>query len=300
MSVVIPRSTWNPRYANGCQVIGTQEWLNASKELWLHHSTTNPPGPDATLEQDCQHMRDFEAIGQNRFGCGISYTWVVMPSGRIFQGHDLDRQGTHTYNRNNRARAICLAGNYAVNTLPQRMENAVARLLRELGATLDGGHRDVYATECPGDHAYNRIGSVNSLASSGAPIDDDDGADPGDGSESGELEMGSSLVRNPETGSIYVVTISTTTRSKWGVPDPATAAALESLMNTKVRDVPPAYAEWLADEPGTPPVDVDEQAVVDALIPVIVAAINDLPTEGLTVEETVEAVREALRRGTGA
>lgn len=174
MTVVIPRQTWAPRHPNGCATIGTQEWLNAGKELWLHHSVTNPPGPDATLEQDCAHMREFEAIGHNRYGCGISYTWVVMPSGRVFQGHDVDRQGTHTYGRNNRSRAICLAGNYHVNELPQRMHNAVARLLRELGATLDGGHRNVFATACPGDHAYERIPSINQLASSGAPIDPED------------------------------------------------------------------------------------------------------------------------------
>jgi hypothetical protein len=174
VSIVIPRSTWQPRHANGCAVIGTSEWVNAGKELWLHHSITNPPGPDATLAQDCAHVRDFEAIGQNRFGCGISYTWVVMPSGRVFQGHDLDRQGTHTYGRNNRSRAICLAGNFDVNPLPQRMQNSVALLLRELGATLDGGHRDVFATACPGQHAYPLIGAMNSLALSGVPVDEEE------------------------------------------------------------------------------------------------------------------------------
>lgn len=171
MSIVIPRSTWGPRYDNGVAIIGVQEWLNAGKELWLHHSITNPFGSDASLAQDCQHMRDFEQIGENRFGSGISYTWVVMPSGRVFQGHDIDRQGTHTYQRNNRSRAICLAGNYDVTGLPSRMERAVSALLRELGATLDGGHRDVYPTACPGRYAYDRIGEINRLASSGEPID---------------------------------------------------------------------------------------------------------------------------------
>lgn len=170
MSIVIPRSTWGPRHDNGVAIIGVQEWLNAGKELWLHHSITNPFGPDATLEQDCQHMRDFESIGENRFGAGISYTWVVMPSGRVFQGHDIDRQGTHTYQRNNKSRGICLAGNYDVTALPARMRVAVAALLRELGASLDGGHRDVYPTACPGRYAYDQIGEINRLASSGEPL----------------------------------------------------------------------------------------------------------------------------------
>lgn len=174
MSIVIPRSVWGPRYANGFAVIGTGEWLAAGKEIWLHHSVTNPFGPDATLAQDCQHMRDFEQIGQNRFGGGISYTWVVMPSGRVFEGHSIDRQGSHTYQRNNRARAICLAGNYDVNTLPAVMERSVALLLRELGATIDGPHSAVYATACPGRHAAPRIGPINQLATSGAPINSEE------------------------------------------------------------------------------------------------------------------------------
>src|SRR5687768_7666756 len=138
MSIIIPRSVWRPQYGNGFAIIGVSEWLAAGKEIWLHHSVTDPPGPDATLEQDCAHMRHFEQIGQSRFGGGISYTWVIMPSGRVFEGHSLDRQGSHTYQRNNRARAICLAGRYHINALPDRMANAAAALLRELGATIDG------------------------------------------------------------------------------------------------------------------------------------------------------------------
>ncbi len=173
MSIVIPRSVWKPRYANGFAVIGIDEWLSAEKELWLHHSVTNPFGPDATLEQDCQHMRDFEQIGQNRFGGGISYTWGTMPSGRVFEGHSIDRQGSHTYQRNNRSRAICLAGNYDVNPLPDRMVRSVAALLQEVGATIDGPHSAVYPTACPGKYAAPRIPTINQLAL-GAPIGDEE------------------------------------------------------------------------------------------------------------------------------
>jgi len=174
VSIIIPRSVWKPRHDNGFAVIGTREWEQAGKEIWLHHSVTNPPGPDATLEQDCEHMRAFESIGESRFGGGISYTWVTMPSGRVFQGHDIDRQGSHTYQRNNRSRAICLAGNYDVNELPERMQNSVALLLRELDATIDGPHSAVYPTACPGRYARERITFMNNLATSGIPIEGDD------------------------------------------------------------------------------------------------------------------------------
>lgn len=164
MSIVIPRGVWGARYSNGFAVIGTSAWEAAGREIWVHHSVTNPPGPNATLAQDCAHMREFEAIGQSRFGGGISYTWVIMPSGRVFEGHSIDRQGAHTYQRNDRSRAICFAGNYETNQLPDGMARSAALLLAELGATADGGHRDVYATSCPGQHAYRRIGEINSLS----------------------------------------------------------------------------------------------------------------------------------------
>jgi hypothetical protein len=115
-------------------------------------------------------MREFESIGQNRFGGGISYTWVVMPSGRVFEGHSIDRQGAHTLGRNNRARAICLAGNYDVKELPKRMQDAVILLLRELDATIDGPHSQVFATACPGKHARARISDMNATAVSGLPV----------------------------------------------------------------------------------------------------------------------------------
>lgn len=170
MTIVIPRSTWRPKYSNGFRVIGTQEWIAAGKELWLHHSVTTPPGPNATLEEDCAHMRFLEQIGQTNFGGGISYTWLVFPSGRVFEGHGIDRQGAHTAGRNNRARAICLVGNFEVADLPQKMQNSVAALLRELGATIDGPHSQVYATACPGKHARPKIPTINTLALSGASL----------------------------------------------------------------------------------------------------------------------------------
>ncbi|MDX3661338.1 peptidoglycan recognition family protein [Streptomyces sp. ID05-26A] len=177
MSIVIPRSVWKPNFSNGATdnqgqpiIIGTSAWEAAGRELWAHHSVTNPPGPDATLEQDCAHMRHFESIGQSSFRQGISYTWVIMPSGRVFEGHSVDRRGAHTYQRNDRSRAVCFAGNFDVATLPDRMARAAALLLREIGATFDGGHRDVYATACPGRHAYARLPEINRLAVSGVPL----------------------------------------------------------------------------------------------------------------------------------
>ena len=172
-SIVRPRSDWSPRYANGAAVIGTSAWAFGGYEIRLHHTVTTISA-NATVDQEREHMRTLEAIGENEFGAGISYTWIVFPSGRVYQGTDIDRQGTHTYMRNDRARAVCLVGNYEIDSPGGPMLNAVAALLAEIGHLITGGHRDVYPTACPGINAYARIRDMNTLASSGDRLEEDD------------------------------------------------------------------------------------------------------------------------------
>lgn len=173
-SIVRPRSDWGPIHDNGAAVIGTAAWANGGYEIRLHHSVTGPLPENATIDAERAHMRTLEKIGEDEFGSGISYTWVVFPSGRVWQGHDVDRQGTHTYMRNDRARAICLVGNYEVQAPGATMLNAVAALTAELQHPITGGHRDVYPTACPGIFAYARIRDINTLAASGTSLEEDD------------------------------------------------------------------------------------------------------------------------------
>jgi hypothetical protein len=84
--------------------------------VWLHHSVTIAPDlvwvdadGDGVEDDEERAMRTLEDIGEARFGEGISYTLAVMPSGRVYEGHGVDRQGAHT-GRNDIARAIVLVG----------------------------------------------------------------------------------------------------------------------------------------------------------------------------------------------
>lgn len=176
---IILRSEWGARHDNGS---GSAP-LPAS-EVWLHHSVTASAGPSATQEQDAAKIRDIEAVGESRFGTGISYTWLITEAGRIFEGHSVGRLGTHTGGRNSIARAICLVGNYDNLTPTPAQLVAVAWLLQKAKAEgwirqarLNGGHRDVKATGCPGNKAYAVIGQINALAA-GAPITNTTEADP--------------------------------------------------------------------------------------------------------------------------
>lgn len=181
MSALITRSAWGARHPGG--------WADRRRTLpiraagpgggvWLHHTVTAAPPPGATLAQDVAAVRTLENIGQQRFGGGISYTFVVTPSGRLFAGHLIERKGAHTVGHNLAGASIALIGNYERTAPTDAAVRAVAACLRLMVARgwldtprLRGGHRDApgSATACPGDRAHALIGQINTLAAGSAP-----------------------------------------------------------------------------------------------------------------------------------
>lgn len=175
---IISRAQWGARYAAGFGPAPLP-----ARELWLHHTATATPPVAAHIDQDAGDVRQIERIGQQRFGGGISYTFVVAPSGRVFEGTGADRQGAHTKGRNSFARAIVLLGNYDIAPPSQPMLAAVADLVVHGHASgwwparLTGGHRDApgASTDCPGRYAYSAIAGINAAAlAGGATVRRDD------------------------------------------------------------------------------------------------------------------------------
>jgi len=172
MRRIIPRAEWGARYSNGAYYQGKPIILPLPySETWFHHSAGRYLPPTATFEEEVALMREIEQIGQDRFGQGISYTWLDFPSGRIYEGHGVDRRGTHTGGRNDIARAVCFPGNYDVQRLTDAQQMSASWLLQythrqgwSRNRTANGGHRDVKATACPGAHAYRAIPDINTRA----------------------------------------------------------------------------------------------------------------------------------------
>jgi hypothetical protein len=164
---IISRARWGARYAAGFGAAPLP-----AREVWLHHTATSTPDANADEDDDTGDVRQVERIGQDRFGGGISYTFAVCPSGRIYEGTGVTRKGAHTKGRNGIARAIVLVGNFDVTRPPQRQLDAVAWLVAH-GARmgwwpgqLAGGHRDAPGanTACPGRYAYAAIEAINAAA----------------------------------------------------------------------------------------------------------------------------------------
>lgn len=165
---IYSRNEWKARHANGRGRAQTP-----APRVWLHHTAGNAGKASATVAEDKQLVRDLETVGQTRFGSGISYTFVVTRSGRIFEGHSHDRIGTHTAKENVTGRSICLPGNYDQIQPTVKQLEAVVRLLQHGqqqgwwdSAQLAGGHRDApgAATACPGANLNAHIEDINARA----------------------------------------------------------------------------------------------------------------------------------------
>jgi hypothetical protein len=165
---VIPRREWGAKYASAYKNYDAP--LPATK-VYLHHSVTIAPDLVQPFDDDYKAIRTIEQIGQDRFGWGMSYTNLVTPAGLAFEGHRIDGVGSHTAGLNSTARGICLVGNYSLYAPSTTQEFSVAALLVHGfihgwwdEPKLDGGHRDLKSTECPGNFAYQRIPYINSIA----------------------------------------------------------------------------------------------------------------------------------------
>lgn len=164
---IISRAQWGAQHEDGFD----QAPLPA-REVWLHHSVTVAPDLVAPFDDEDQAVRTLERIGEQRFGRGISYTFAVMPTGRVYEGHGIGRQGAHTAKRNSIARAIVLVGNYEeAEPTPAQRESVAQLLAHGAGAgwwapKLNGGHQNApgASTLCPGRHAVDVIDWINARA----------------------------------------------------------------------------------------------------------------------------------------
>lgn len=167
----IGRDVWGARYAAGS---GARPL--PCTEAWLHHTVTAHLAVDASPADEAAQMRVVEGIGQQRFGQGFSYNLAIFPSGRVYVGCGVRRVGAHTAGRNTRALGIVLVGDLDKHEVPAPMRAALVDVLRFAKAEgwlrearLNGGHRDLKQTACPGRHAYALIGAVNAEAAGQAP-----------------------------------------------------------------------------------------------------------------------------------
>lgn len=160
----------------------------AAEAFFLHIAVVDDPSD--LLDAEDFVARRVEAIGQSRFGSGMSYNALAFGTGRLYEGQPLTRRGTHTVNTFRRAtcpvhggslRAPSWTNNVNAHALclPQQVDDPVtdkqidaaarwaAAQVRAGGLTSPSarwhGHRCVTAKGCPGETAYERIPELQRL-----------------------------------------------------------------------------------------------------------------------------------------
>ncbi len=119
------------------------ERRNSTRYIILHHRA------------GCGSVQSIHSEHLARGWSGIGYHFYVRRDGTVYRGRPLDTVGAHCTGKNSVSVGVCFEGNYQADRI---MPSEQLRSGRELVAYLQKiyphaeikGHRDFYATACPG------------------------------------------------------------------------------------------------------------------------------------------------------
>jgi N-acetylmuramoyl-L-alanine amidase len=138
-----------------------ESWSDAATDVRVHHTAGSKPRRNTPTEE-MRTLRETEAFHMNTRGYrAIAYNYLVMPSGRIYEGRGWEKHGAHTLN-NNEDIGICFVGDYSKYKLSIRQIAAyynLRRLLKKKGAKITSTHphSDTFPTDCPGNNIRRQL-----------------------------------------------------------------------------------------------------------------------------------------------
>lgn len=129
------------------------DW-SAGVTLVVHHTAGSSPSTEA---EELAEMRSIQRAHFAKGWSDLGYNYVIMPSGRVYEGRGYGIRGAHTLNANRQTIGVSFAGNYDVRRPSRNSVRAYRLLVRRLraqGARIDRvrGHKQMpeQATACPG------------------------------------------------------------------------------------------------------------------------------------------------------
>ena len=135
-------------------------------DVFVHHSATPAPLPN----DEVAAMRSVQNYHMDTNGWNdIGYSFVVMPSGNVYEGRGWGVVGAHTEGHNSTGYGICVEGNYMQELPALAALQSVAALIdagiaeKWITVVQVFGHRDVFATACPGDNLYSKLDLIRGL-----------------------------------------------------------------------------------------------------------------------------------------
>jgi hypothetical protein len=132
--------------------------LAPKRELYLHHTVT--PSHRRSRAEERRHMRELEQAHLARGFLTIGYSFVLFPSGRLYEGRGPRGLPAAQGGHNTGTIAIACVGDYRTDELTRRMKArlvvAAVNVRVRRGVRLVGGHREApnlrEQTECPGQN----------------------------------------------------------------------------------------------------------------------------------------------------
>ena len=142
---IITRGEWGAKPA-----VGVTNLVPSRVALCVLHHTTG------TYSGSGQTVRNIQAfhMGPTRKWADIAYSFLVAPTGEIYEGRGWAKQGAHTKGYNSSSVGIAFIGDGRL-PVPAPALASIAWLGseadRRFGTLRRVGHRDVGSTVCPGD-----------------------------------------------------------------------------------------------------------------------------------------------------
>ena len=154
MSRIIPRKRWG---ANRPKNVPQPATWRSGGTLWVHHTEGTEPSAQATVDTESAVMRSIQSFHQNTRGWSdIGYHYVIMPSGRIYEGRGYGVVGAHCPGHNAEP-SVSFAGSYDDHAPTPAAVESLGWLRAYLKASGYKGHRDGFSTSCPGTALYRVI-----------------------------------------------------------------------------------------------------------------------------------------------
>ena len=155
---IVPREVWSARTPRGVQRV---TWSKTTPTRVHHTDGAVPTGSGkALIASERQIMRDTQKYHMDtRKYADIAYNFVIMPSGRVYEGRGRAVMGAHTLGHNEDC-GIVFAGDYTKRKLTWRQVRAYNLLRRKMGISKGKAypHSATYSTSCPGSNVTKRLG----------------------------------------------------------------------------------------------------------------------------------------------
>jgi hypothetical protein len=174
---IVPRSTWGGDLQWACP--GAPEYTYVANAIVHHTVNTNNYGPDDSVGL----IRGIWAYHVQSLGyCDIAYNFLIDNYGVPFEGRlggiDQPVLGAHSLGWNTGTTGIAVLGTFTSVSPSGATEGTLTDLIRwkfkvhgvnpfdDSGAHILG-HRDTYATECPGQALYNDLPAIRQNVKAG-------------------------------------------------------------------------------------------------------------------------------------